>query len=157
MATSHPDYGSCEHLVTCTQRPYRGTPLIRTPPALHRVVFSSVKPSPDCRALVGLSCPPHETDLERTFYLCWRLFFQKLILSPDLTGKIWAIDGHAHSTLENSPTISKNTLDQRCCRANMARKRQPRPVSGLGFQGKVLKPFQVGPFSLGSGWRPSAS
>jgi len=37
------------------------------------------------------------------------------------------------------------------CRANMAHVRQSRPDSGLGFQVKVLKPFKVVPFSLGSG------
>jgi len=30
-------------------------------------------------------------------------------------------------------------------------RRQSRPDSGLGFQGKVLKPFPVFPSSLGSG------
>jgi len=38
-----------------------------------------------------------------------------------------------------------------CCRANMAHIRQSRPGSGLGFQVRVLKSFQVGASSLGSG------
>ena len=37
------------------------------------------------------------------------------------------------------------------CRTSMAHTRQSRPDSGLGFQVKVLKTFQVVPSSLGSG------
>jgi len=37
------------------------------------------------------------------------------------------------------------------CRANMAHIRQPRPDSGLGFQVKVIRTFQIGPSLLGSG------
>ena len=37
------------------------------------------------------------------------------------------------------------------CQANMAQIRQTRPDSGLGFQVKVLKTFEVVPPSLGSG------
>ena len=37
------------------------------------------------------------------------------------------------------------------CRANMEHIRQSRPDSGLGFQVKVRKTFQVVPSSLGSG------
>ena len=37
------------------------------------------------------------------------------------------------------------------CRANMAHMRQSRPYSGLGFQVKLLKPFQVVPVLLRGG------
>jgi len=42
-------------------------------------------------------------------------------------------------------------------RANMAHVRQSRPDSGLGFQVKVLKPFQVDPSSLGGGQAQTCS
>jgi hypothetical protein len=44
-------------------------------------------------------------------------------------------------------------LCQYRCRMNMAHLRQSRPDSGVGFQEKIFKPFQVVPSSLGSGVR----
>ena len=37
------------------------------------------------------------------------------------------------------------------CRVKLAHVRKSRPLSGLGFQVKLLKPFREAPFSLGSG------
>ena len=50
--------------------------------------------------------------------------------------------------------LAVRTLNPHRCRANIALIRQSRPDSGLGLslvQVKVFKPFDVFPFSLGSG------
>ena len=64
--------------------------------------------------------------------------------------------------LKNSCSKTPGAERQFRCRANVAHIRQSRPGSGLGFPVQVLKPFQVVPFSLGSGrqgsqWRKGTS
>ena len=46
--------------------------------------------------------------------------------------------------------VSFHNLNYDRCLVNMADVSQPRPDSGLGFQGEVVMPFQVVPSSLGS-------
>ena len=51
----------------------------------------------------------------------------------------------------SSTSLLRSIEPKSRCRPNMAHIRQSRPDSGLGFQVKFVKTFQVVPFALGSG------
>ena len=60
--------------------------------------------------------------------------------------------GEYATCLSRAPFYSLFSLsDQSRCQANMAHVKQSKPDSGLGFQVKVLKTFQVAPCSLRCG------
>jgi hypothetical protein len=114
--------------------PVTGTPPPSTP---SRGTHLSIRPASESASVSA-------KDLEQVSNTFVSSFFHAIC-------RLFHIDGLPSPPQHLSPIVPSVTNYPIGCRANMARIRQSRPDSGLGFQVKVLNTCKLVPSSLASG------